>query len=203
MLSTVLTILLAAVPLVDAVKTGDRTAALAMIEQRINVNTPEADGTTALHWAIHRNDMDLVDRLIRAGANVKAKNDFGATPMSEAALLGNAALLDKLLKAGADVESPNTDGQTALMVVARTGNVEAAKVLLSHGANVNAREQWREQTALIWAAAQNLPACGRIDTAALFLARGVHRVHADSGGSRCRPEHDRSGRSHSPPPGSS
>ena len=158
MLSTVLTILLAAVPLVDAVKTGDRTAALAMIEQRINVNTPEADVTTALHWAIHRNDMDLVDRLIRAGANVKAKNDFGATPMSEAALLGYAALLDKLLKAGADVESPNADGQTALMVVARTGNVEAAKVLLSHGANVNAREQWREQTALIWAAAQNQPA---------------------------------------------
>ncbi|HYR85768.1 MAG TPA: ankyrin repeat domain-containing protein [Terriglobia bacterium] len=158
MLSTVLTILLAAVPLVDAVKTGDRAAALAMIEQRVNVNTPEADGTTALHWAIHRNDMDLVDRLLRAGAAVKTKNDFGAGPMSEAALLGNAVLLDKLLKAGADVESPNADGQTALMVVARTGNVEAARVLLSHGANVNAREQWREQTALMWAAAQNQPA---------------------------------------------
>src|SRR5437870_3083799 len=158
MLSTVLAILLAAVPLVDAVKTGDRTAALAMIEQRINVNTPEADGTTALHWAMHRNDMDLVDRLIRAGANVKAKNDFGATPMSEAALLGNAALLEKRLKAGADVESPNADGQTDMMAVARTGNVQAANVLMSHRANVTATEQWREQTALIWAAAQNQPA---------------------------------------------
>jgi ankyrin repeat protein len=151
-------LLVAALPLVDAVKSGDRTAALAMIEKRVDVNTPEADGTTALHWAIHQNDLDLADRLIRAGANVKAKNSFGATPMSEAALLGNAALLDKLLKAGADVESTNADGQTALMVVARTGNVEAAKILLSHGANVNAREQWREQTALMWAAAQSHPA---------------------------------------------
>src|SRR5207249_1760014 len=88
-----------------------------------------------------------------AGANVNAKNDYGATPMSEAALLGNAGMLDKLLKAGADVESPNLDGQTALMVVARTGNVEAARVVLSHGANVNAKEHWREQTALMWAAA--------------------------------------------------
>ena len=159
MLNVILTMLLAAaLPLVDAVKSGDRAAAIAMIAQRVNVNIPEADGTTALHWAIHQNDLDLADRLIRAGANVKAKNDYGATPMSEAALLGNAAMLDKLLKAGADVESPNADGQTALMVVAHSGNVEAAKVLLSHGANVNAKEQWREQTALMWAAAQKQPA---------------------------------------------
>ena len=44
------------------------------------------------------------------------------------------------------------------MVVARSGNVEAARVLLRHGANVNAKEQWREQTALMWAAAQSQPA---------------------------------------------
>ncbi len=158
MLGAVLTILLAAVPLVDAVKSGDRAAALKMIEQRVDVNTPEPDGTTALHWAVHQNDLDLVERLIRAGANARAKNDYGATPMSEAAVLGNAAIIERLLKAGADVESPNADGQTALMIVARTGSVEAARVLLKNGANVNAKEQWREQTALMWAAAQSQPA---------------------------------------------
>ena len=95
MLNIILTMLLAGdLPLVDVVKSGDRAAALAMIEQRVNVNTPEADGTTALHWAIHQTDLELADRLIRAGANVKAKNNYGATPMSEAALLGNAAILD-------------------------------------------------------------------------------------------------------------
>jgi ankyrin repeat protein len=36
--------------------------------------------------------------------------------------------------------------------------VDAAAVLLRHGANVNAVEQWRGQTALMWAAAQNQPA---------------------------------------------
>lgn len=158
MLGAVLTVLLATVPLVDAVKSGDRAAALKMIEQRVDVNTAEPDGTTALHWAVHRNDLDLVERLIRAGANAKAKNDYGATPMSEAAVLGNAAMIDRLLKAGADVESPNADGQTALMVAARTGSVEAARVLLKNGADVNAKEQWREQTALMWAAAQSQPA---------------------------------------------
>ena len=70
--------------------------------RRVDVNAPEPDGTTALHWAVHQNDLDLVERLIRAGANVNAKNDYGSTPMSEAAIVGNAAMIERLLKAGAD-----------------------------------------------------------------------------------------------------
>jgi ankyrin len=159
MLTTFLALLLAsAAPLVDAVKSGDKAAAIALLDKRADVNAPEADGTTALHWAVHQNDLDLVDRLLRAGANVNAKNDYGATPMSEAAVIGGPELLERLLKAGADVESPNADGQTALMVVARTSRVDAAQALLSRGAKVNAVEHWRGQTALMWAAAQGQPA---------------------------------------------
>jgi ankyrin len=158
MLIALVAALVAASPLLDAVKAGDRVAALVLIERRADVNAPEADGTTALHWAVHNGDVELVDRLIRAGADARAKNEYGATPMSEAAILGNAAILEALLKAGADVESPNADGQTALMVVARTGNVEAARVLIRRGADVNAVEKWRGQTALMWAAAQSQPA---------------------------------------------
>jgi ankyrin repeat protein len=117
-----------------------------------------ADGTTALHWAVYHDDIALVRRLLKSGANASAKNDYGATPMSEAATAGNPVVIELLLKAGADVDSPNADGQTALMVLARTSNVDAAKVLLRRHANVNAVEQRRGQTALMWAAAQNQPA---------------------------------------------
>jgi len=157
-LSLALALAAAAAPLVDAVKSGDRTAAMAMLDKRVDVNAPEADGTTALHWAVQQGDLDLVQRLIRAGANVKARNDYGSTPMSEAAVLARTPILDALLKAGADVESPNADGQTALMVVARTSQVDAARLLIARGANVNAVEKWRGQTALMWAVAQNQPA---------------------------------------------
>jgi serine/threonine-protein phosphatase 6 regulatory ankyrin repeat subunit B len=158
----------AVAPLVDAVKSRDRAAALKLIDQRVDVNSAEPDGTTALHWAVHQDDVELADRLIKAGARVNAANDYGSTPMSEAAMIGNAAMIDRLLKAGANVESPNADGQTALMIVARTGKIEAAKVLLAHGANVNAKEQWQDQTALIWACAQNQP-----EMAQLLVASGA------------------------------
>jgi ankyrin repeat protein len=158
MLNIVIAMLLAGAGLVDAVKSGDRNAAIALLQQKVNVNAPEPDGTTALHWAVQKDDFDLVQRLIKAGANVNVQNDYGSTPMSEAALNGNVEILEQLLKAGANVESPNADGQTALMVVARSSNVEAAKLLLRHGANVNAVEKWKQQTPLIWAAAESQPA---------------------------------------------
>src|SRR5262245_2123983 len=162
MLSIAFAMLLAAVGLVDAVKSGDRTAALALLQQKVNVNSAEADGTTALHWAVQRDDLDLVERLIKAGANVNAKNDYGSTPISEAALNGNVPIIDRLLKAGADVESSNADSQTALMIISRSNNVEAAKLLLSRGANANAVEKFHEQTALMWAAAQSQPAMVKV-----------------------------------------
>jgi ankyrin repeat protein len=146
-------------PLVLASRDGNSAAADSVLNATpsIDVNQQTSDGTSALHWAVYHNDVALVDRLIKAHANVNSKNDYGATPMSEAAVMGNAEVIRKLLAAHADVESPNADGQTALMVIARTSNLEVARLLLSHGAAVNAREQWRGQTPLMWAAAEAQP----------------------------------------------
>src|SRR5688572_3790074 len=76
----------AASSLVQAVKDGDSAAVRAILNQPNVVNTPEADGTTALHWAADRDDLPTVDLLIRAGANVKAANRYGATPLYSAAV---------------------------------------------------------------------------------------------------------------------
>ena len=146
-------------PLVLSARKNDSAATRELLaaQPRPDVNQRTADGTTALHWAVYHNDVDLVERLIAAGADPKLKNDYGATPLSEAAVVGNVQVIRKLLTAGADVESANADGQTALMVIARTSNIEAAKELIRHRANVNAVEQWRGQTPLMWAAAENQP----------------------------------------------
>ena len=172
-----LTLPSAADSLVEAVKTGDRATALSMIDEGADVNTAEPNGTTPLHWAVYREDVEMVGRLIGAGATVEVENSFGATPMSEAAVSGNAAIIGMLLAAGADPDSPNREGQTALMAVARTGNLDAARLLLESGADVNAREQWGGQSALMWAAAQRQPGMVKllIESGADVDARGTDR----------------------------
>jgi len=65
---------------IEAAKQADRAGLRVLVQQKANVNTAEGDGTTALHWAAYRDDIESVDLLIRAGANVNAANDRGATP---------------------------------------------------------------------------------------------------------------------------
>jgi ankyrin repeat protein len=146
-----------AVELIDAARRNDAAAVSGELQRGADANSRAADGTTALHWAVYNDDADLVARLIEAGADVNAVNKFGSTPLSEAAVVGNAAVVEQLVEAGAEVDALGKDGQTALMILARGGNVAAARVLLEHGADVNIKEAWREQTALIWAAAQKQP----------------------------------------------
>ena len=163
--------------LIDAIKSGDRAAALTMLQQKVDVNAPEPNGTTPLHYAAYKEDVELVDRLLKAGAKPNVTNDFGSTPMAEAATVGNAAIIKLLLKAGADVNSPNREGQTALMAVARTGHVDAAAALLDAGADVNATEQWGGQSALMWAASQKQSAMIKllVERGANVNARGTPR----------------------------
>jgi ankyrin repeat protein len=143
--------------LVQALKSGDRTAALSLAQDAAEVKATEADGTTALHWAARSGDLELVDRMVTAGADVAAANRYGVTPLKLAAVNGDARVLERLLASGADVNAPGIDGETLLMTAARGGHLEAVRALLERGAEVDARELWHGQTALMWAAAQGHP----------------------------------------------
>jgi ankyrin repeat protein len=118
------------------------------------VNATEGDGSTALHWAAHWDDLAIADLLIRAGANVNKATDLGVTPLALACTNRSAAMVDRLLAAGADANAVTMMGESVLMTAARTGNLDVVKALLAHGANVNAQEASRGQTALMWAVAE-------------------------------------------------
>ena len=143
--------------LLEAAKKDDAVAVHDLLEQGLDVDMRAGDGTTALHWAAYRDNHELAELLIRAGASVNIANDLGVTPLWVAATTRSTAAMEKLLKAGANPNIVPPTGETPLMIAARTRNVDGARLLVAHGANVNAKEATKEQTALMWAVADQQP----------------------------------------------
>jgi ankyrin repeat protein len=163
------TLLAAGSEIADAAMTRSRDTVRSLLQKKANVNAPQVDGTTALHWAARADDLDIADLLIKAGADVSAANRLGVTPLQLAATNGSARMLDRLIKAGAD---PNASlskfGDTALMMAARTGKTEAIKVLLDNGAKANTIETWGGTTPLMWAVSER-----HHEAVQLLLAHGA------------------------------
>jgi ankyrin repeat protein len=141
--------------LVSATKNRDFSAVQSLLKQRVDVNAPDVDGMTPLHWAAHWNELEAVKQLLAAGANAKAANRYGVTPLHEASLVANVSMMEALLKAGANPNATYGSGETPLMTAARTGQVDGVKLLLDQGANIEASEEFRGQTPLMFAAAEN------------------------------------------------
>jgi ankyrin repeat protein len=163
--------------LADATEKSDRAAIRSLLKQRADVNAPQADGMTALHWAAYRDDFETAKALVEAKANVKATNRYGVTPLSLACQNGNPAIVELLLKHGADPNTTTRGGETALMTAARTGKPGPVAALLKRGADVNAKER-RGQTALMWAAAD-----GHTEVVESLIKAGadIHTTLPDSG----------------------
>ncbi len=150
------------VRVVDAAKHQNREAVRSLIQNKGDVNAADADGTTALQWAAHWDDLEMADLLIKAGANANAANDYGVTPLSLACTNRNGAMVEKLLQAKADPNAAQWTGETPLMTATAGGSVDAVKSLLNHGAEVNAKESRRGQTPLMWAIAFQQPEIARL-----------------------------------------
>jgi uncharacterized protein len=148
--------------LASAVKSRDLVSVRSLMAQHVDVNVPDVEGMTALHWAAHWDDLDVARQLIRAGANTRSANRYGVTPLHEAAARGSAGMIEALLKGGADPNAVFGEGETPLMAAARTGDVDAVKMLLTFGAAVDARETFRGQTALMYAVAENQAAVVKV-----------------------------------------
>src|SRR4029079_17912801 len=62
---------------IDAVRSRDTARVRALIKERADINARQGDGATALHWAVHLDDPDLVSLLISARAHADVDDDTG------------------------------------------------------------------------------------------------------------------------------
>src|SRR6516165_4028710 len=150
------------VRLIEAVRSKDAATIRTLLKSRVDVNTTQGDGATALHWAVHYSDLATIDLLLHAGARVNVANDLGVTPLYLACTNRNSTVVEKLLSAEADPNAKLLNGETVLMNCARTGDPASVKALIAAGAKVNVKEPEHEQTALMWAAAEKHPEAVRL-----------------------------------------
>jgi ankyrin repeat protein len=138
---------------VDAARTGDWNAVRSLVAaNKASVNMPDIDGTRALHWAIRAGEADIVELLLKAGADATAKDRLDVTPLFLAAMNGDGVIMRKLLNAGANANQVEKTGESILMVAVRTGSTDAVRALLEHKANANYAEPQLQLTPLMLAA---------------------------------------------------
>ncbi len=158
-------------PVADAAQRGDLGAVRNLLRNGADVNAPQGDGMTALHWAAERGDEALCEVLLYAGARVDAGTRIGHyTPLHLAARAAHAAVAEMLIEAGSDPGAATTNsGATPLHLAAASGDPRVIEVLAAAGADVNVREAAWGQTPLIFAAAAN-----RVAAIEALMAAGAH-----------------------------
>jgi len=108
-----------------------------LLEQKVDVNTPSADGGTAIMAAADYGCTRVLERLLDQGAAIDAQDNEGNT-----ALIWSKGIntTDALLKHHANQELKNKKGMTALLAAAEKGSLDRVHALVDAGANVNAAD---------------------------------------------------------------
>ena len=157
-------------PVADAAERGDAAAVKTLIAQGADVNAPQGDGMTALHWAALNGNLTIVNALLAAHARVESVTRLGNyTPIHLASSRGHADAVGALLNAGGSATAVTSTGVQPIHLAAQAGNPDALKALLDHGADVNARDATHGRTPLVFAVSEN-----RLDAMKLLIAKGAN-----------------------------
>ncbi len=72
------------------------------------------DNSTPLMWAAHKGSVEMVEMLVKHGADVNAKDKWAWTPLHRAAVNGNVEVVKILISHGADTKAKNDSAKTPL-----------------------------------------------------------------------------------------
>ena len=160
-----------------------------LVRRGMDANTSDRSGTTLLMMAAANGNIQLLEFLLKSGANILKQNRYGDTALAIAALQGRDAIVQRLVQAGAPIKS---DGWNPLHYAAFSGHVEIAKYLIGKQAPIDATAP-NGQTALMLAARNGHLAVIKalVDADADLEHRRSHRQYRPRPGDRGGQHRDR------------
>jgi ankyrin repeat protein len=105
--------------------------------ENIEQNSTTPLGRTALIWAARQGHAEIVDVLVNAGADVRARDSFNLNALMMGALSGSLETVQLLLAAGAPVNLTDFNGATALHLALEKKHFAIADALMVGGADIN------------------------------------------------------------------
>jgi uncharacterized protein len=93
----------------------------------------------AWEGAVTRGDVETVQELLRAGADINARDRHGQTALMLAAHRGDRELVEILVEGGADLNVTAKYNLSALMLAVTAGHVGVARLLAGAGADLRVR----------------------------------------------------------------
>jgi len=103
---------------------------------RLGKNIP---GGTPLHFAAANGHINVVEFLVKEGANIEARDEFGLTAIQHAVRKPvSTDIFELLAVAGANVNTRDSRGETPFMRTAREGATDTLKVMLKYDVEIAA-----------------------------------------------------------------
>lgn len=96
--------------------------------------------TVELYLAVHRGDINQIERHIHWGSDINAIDADGRTPLHVAARQGQTAVVNLLLKNGAEINVVDRQGYAALHDALLAKRIQIADLLLKKGATLDVQK---------------------------------------------------------------
>lgn len=161
--------------IVKATQYGAFARVKELVEAGWDVNQPDRETVTLLHWAAINNRREIMLYLLAKGAAVDALGgELQSTPLHWAARQGHLEACVVLVRAGADATRRDAEGCACLHLAAQFGHTAVAAYLLARGAAPDAPDAGG-MTALMWASWK----VAAVDPARLLLSLGASTRPAD------------------------
>lgn len=124
--------------LVDASFTGDIVKVKDLLEKKVNINSKDQFGRTALHAVSAGGHLEITKLLLKRGAKVNVQIGRGWTIFGKAIIKGDLKEAEYLLNH--KWRDLIAEGETPLHIASRAGHLEIVKLLIENGASLNIKE---------------------------------------------------------------